>query len=204
MDNLLEIILPLIFFAVYFASQFFGKKGDEDSQEEQPEAMRKVREELRKKIEERRRAQEGQQQQQTREPETQERAGGAVLRESRQRPEREQAPNPPKEPSQAPAPSFPNARNYDTDLEERMAEVQRSQEKVEAARRQARERIGSLAANKAKSSNSTRSRTESYRQFLRDSLRDPENLRKSFLLHEVFGTPVGMRDGGKMRPSWDL
>ena len=30
MDNLLEILLPLIFFAIYFGSQFFGKKGEEE------------------------------------------------------------------------------------------------------------------------------------------------------------------------------
>jgi len=210
MDNLFEILLPLIFFAIYFASQFFGKKGEEEQEQQEPESMRKVREELRRKIEERRRAtQEGQQQQRTEEPQAQERAGGAVLRESRPRPERPPAQRDPERrsapvPEQPAVPSFPSAPDYDSDLEQQMAEVRRSQEKVEAARRQARERIGGLAANGKGSANRSPHGAESYRQFLRSSLRDPKNLRKSFLLHEVFGTPVGMREEGKMRPSWDL
>lgn len=209
MDNLLEILLPLIFFAIYFASQFFGKKDeDEPTREEEPDSMRKIREELRRKIEERRKGdQQGPQQQQQRETEKQpeERAGGAVLRESRQRTGHESTPEPPTQPkAPRPAPSPSAQPSYDQDLEERMAEVRRSQEKVEAARRQARERIGSLAAAQSASSKPKNNTAASYREFLRQSLHDPENLRKSFLLHEVFGTPVGMREGGKMRPSWDL
>ncbi len=207
MDNFFEILLPLIFFAIYFASQFFGKKGEEDpSAEEEPESMRKIREELRRKIEERRRAgQQGQEQPHEMEPPAEERAGGSVLRESRQRPEREPQRNlRPAEPERTEAQPPPLQPSYDRDLEERMAEVRRSQEKVEAARQQARERIGSLAANQPASSKRGTNQTASYREFLRESLRDPQNLRKSFLLHEVFGTPVGMREGGKMRASWDL
>lgn len=201
MDNFIEIILPLLFFAIYFASQFFSKKGsEEEEKDEQPDAMREIREQLRRKIEERRKAAEQGQQQQTTEPQTQDRAGGTVLRESRPRIEREIAPRTPT-PVAIPTPAQPN---YDRDLEARMEEVRRSEAQVESARKQALQSISKFAPKKQRRQKGSVTPHANYLEFLRSSLEDPESLRKSFLLSEVFGTPVGMREEGKIRPSWDL
>ncbi len=212
MDNLLEIILPLAFFAVYFLSQLFGKKGGGESPEEIPDEMRKVREELKRKIEERRKAIQGHSQQQQRRedaqsrPAPEERAGGAVLRESRPRHEVRQEPAQPRRQLTPRTESAPMP-DYDAHLQERMEEVRRSREEVEAAREKAREKVAALGIQKTEGTSAVvplHGSAQSYRQFLRESLRDPANLQRSFLLHEVFGTPVGMRQNGAMRPSWEL
>lgn len=208
MDNLLEILLPLIFFAIYFGSQFFGKKGEEeDDGKPVPDELRKVREELRRKIEERRNASKGGGEPRGQaEPAAREREGGSVLRETHTRrsmvDEREeartrQAAGEAEEFARAPA----QASTIEQDLEAQMEEVRRSREKVAAARKDSREKSAALASR----AKSQRARSpESYRQFLREALKDPENLRRSFILHEVFGTPLGMRRDGQMRASWDL
>ncbi|MEC7281811.1 MAG: hypothetical protein VXU50_07075, partial [Verrucomicrobiota bacterium] len=65
MDNILEILIPLIFAAIYFFGNMFSGKSDGDSapsipggrQEEDPdviERQRKIQEEIRRKIAERR------------------------------------------------------------------------------------------------------------------------------------------------------
>ena len=209
MDNLLEILLPLIFFAIYFGSQFFGKKGEEeDDGKPVPDELRKVREELRRKIEERRNASKGggEPRGQAEPAAARERQGGSVLRETHTRrsmvDEREeartrQAAGEAEEFARVPA----QASTIEQDLEAQMEEVRRSREKVAAARKDSREKSAALASR----AKSQRARSpESYRQFLREALKDPENLRRSFILHEVFGTPLGMRRDGQMRASWDL
>ncbi|TVP81492.1 MAG: hypothetical protein EA353_01485 [Puniceicoccaceae bacterium] len=67
MDNLFEILIPLIFAAVYFFGHLFNKKSDDESsplsrEMEDPEAaerQRRTQEEIRRKIMERRQAEEG-------------------------------------------------------------------------------------------------------------------------------------------------
>jgi hypothetical protein len=65
MDNILEILIPLIFAAIYFFGNMFSEKSDGDSapssgsghQKEDPEGIerqRKIQEEIRRKIAERR------------------------------------------------------------------------------------------------------------------------------------------------------
>ncbi|MGE9290829.1 MAG: hypothetical protein ACQKBT_07555 [Puniceicoccales bacterium] len=206
MDNLLEIILPLIFFAIYFVSQFFGKKSGEDSdpQQEPPDDLRKIREELRRKIQERRKESSHEYVREEKPAEPQKAHGGSVLRESQ--PQREMVERRSHTPrSQQPAPgNIPDrsASQMEADLEAQMEAVRLSQKKAESARREARARVASIAKVSAKG-RSPKS-PASYRQFLRESLKDPQNLQKSFILHEVFGTPVGMRRDGQMRPSHDL
>ena len=207
MDNLLEILIPLLFFAIYFVSNFLGKKSED--KQEQPEEnggddFRKIREELRRKIQERRG---NQGQEQAREATAQEeatanRGGGAVLRESHPRrgmSERRTAP--PEFVEEVPV--FKNESNFERDLEVQMEEVRRSKEKADAARQQANDRVAAISRIEGSRSTTPRS-SASYRQFLREALGDPENLQRSFILHEVFGTPVGMRRDGQMRPTHEL
>ena len=83
-----------------------------------------------------------------------------------------------------------------------MKQVELAREKADTARREAQKRVAAvkLAGSKRKAAQSS----TNYRQFLKEALDDPENLQKSFILHEVFGTPVGMRRDGQMRSSFDL
>ncbi|MBC2602492.1 hypothetical protein [Puniceicoccus vermicola] len=208
MDNLLEILLPLVFFAIYFVSQFLGKKSEDeqDPGKEPSDDLRKIREELRRKIQERRQGSPQEYQREEKPPEAsrpEAERGGAVLRESQ--PHRgmvERRSSSSRNRESASEPALATTSNIERDLEVQMEEVRRSQEKADSARRQARQRVAFInqAAAKARSQKSA----TSYRQFLREALDDPQNLQKSFILHEVFGTPVGMRRDGQMRPSWDL
>ncbi|MEM0965950.1 MAG: hypothetical protein AAGJ81_07385 [Verrucomicrobiota bacterium] len=209
MDGLLEILLPLIFFAVYFLSSFLGKKGESEEgapkkKEDVPDDLRKIREELKRRIAERRQKS-GQPQasgapaQGAREPER----GGAVLRESRERrsmtAEREIAP--PLQPVEQTLTPQTKAPSYEQNLENQLEEVRRSQERVEAARLEAQKR--SKVIQKVATRRNSNRTSSSYRQFLKEALEDPESLQKSFILYEVFGTPVGMRQNGQMKQSWD-
>ena len=213
MDNLFEILLPLLVFGAYFLSQLFGKKGGEESEEEPSDELRKIREELRRKIEERRRGggeTGGDPQAAPAGPAgPAEARGGSVMRESQ--PRRQMVDRREEEAAAAgqSAPSTPTAagggEDYSGKLEAQMAEVRRSQEQVEAAGQDAQERVSKFAAPASgRKTGAGRASPANYRDFLREALRDPENLRRSFLLHEVFGTPVGARRGGEMRPSWDV
>jgi len=209
MDNFLEILLPLLFFAVYFISQFFGKKSGDDEeapkQENVPDDMRKIREELRRKIAERRGQKPGEPQPQNRKIEpvpVDDARGGSVLKESRKRRGMVDEKREAFERSGEGVPSYKKPvvaeSNFERDLEMQMEEVRRSEAKVESARKLSRERAESIRAGAKKKS------IISYRQFLREALEDPNSLQKSFVLYEVFGTPVGMRRDSQTRPSFDL
>tara|TARA_R100000027_G_scaffold42073_1_gene31408 strand:+ start:11479 stop:12102 length:624 start_codon:yes stop_codon:yes gene_type:complete len=207
MDNLFEILVPLIFFAVYFVSNILGKKsGDEDKESGEGGAddLRRIREELRRKIQERRKGSPEQSPQTPEKPARPEPAsGGAVLRESQPHrgmtERRAQAPQPT---PLAPAPDPFGQSKIERDLEIQMKQVELAREKADTARREAQKRVAAvkLAGSKRKAAQSS----TNYRQFLKEALDDPENLQKSFILHEVFGTPVGMRRDGQMRSSFDL
>ncbi len=216
-NNLLEILIPLLFFAAYFVSQLFGKKSQEEemgSEQEPADELRKIREELRRKIEERRKGAQPEVDSRSSapvEPQAESARGGAVLRESQRRrtmSERQTSPSQARETAGAEDAASRSAASraastMERDLEAQMEEVRRSKEKADAARREAGARMASVS--RAAASGRTRKKSPaSYRQFLRESLDDPRSLQKSFILHEVFGTPVGSRREGQMRPSWDL
>lgn len=221
MDNLFEILIPLIFFAVYFISQIFGKKSnpEEETREQEssmPEEMKRIREDLRRKIEDRKSGNQGTARGAPAEArEAQTAHGGSVLREShtphRLEDRREAAgelrrrssqSRPPTPSDQAPA---QDANQWERELEEKMQEVQRTRERADSLREETRKKTGEIGARSSAQRKHDRSRgTGKYRQFLRESLGNPESLRRSFILHEVFGTPVGARRKGETRPSWEI
>lgn len=215
MDGLFEILIPLIFFALYFLSSFFGKREkEEDWVESEPdtEEMRKVREELQRKIEERKEENQsaGQAPQSSEaEPAMANQHGGRVLRENqsmqRMQDRRGNQPETPRqEAPQAQSPMYDSER-WEKELEQKMMEVEQTRKRADSLREETMKKAGATAPTRRTayclpgSSGST-----SYAQFLRESLDNPENLRRSFILYEVFGTPVGARRQGEIRPSWDL
>ena len=245
MENFFELLLPLLFVGIYFLTNLLGrKKGGGESEEkaekqatpgENADELRRIREELKRKMRERR----GESAAGSAGPAgeatsveragTEDREGGAVLREShpkRSRGMRESrqrrfprgtgeeeaetaaAPPPAGAPSPGPAAPSPVPSPVDRQWNERMAEIRRTQEEAERIRREAGAQ-GLPPFDEGRPGSRPRSAgafpaASTYREFLRASLAEPYNLRRSFLLSEVFGTPLGLREDNRTRPSWEL
>jgi hypothetical protein len=214
MDGLFEILIPLVFFALYFLSSFFSKKDKEEEwvePEPDTEEMRKTREELQRRIQERKEENQAGQTMRGRDPETAvtEKQGGRLLRENqpmhRMQDRREDRRDPSPSPTAKPPVQVYDSEYWEKELEEKMLEVEQTRMRADSLREE--------TLKKSTSPSSTRrtaycapssSGSSSYAAFLKQSLDNPENLRRSFILYEVFGTPVGARRHNEIRPSWDL
>ena len=212
MDGLFEILIPLVFFALYFLSSFFGKKEKEEEwveREPDTEEMRKVREELQRKIEERKEENQAGQSapREQAESATAGQQGSRVLREnqSMQRMQnRRESRDEPTAPACAPTQVY-DSEYWEKELEEKMQEVEQTRQRADSLREETIKKAG-LSASTPRTAYCPPygSSASNYATFLKQSLNNPENLRRSFILYEVFGTPVGARRHGEIRPSWDL
>ncbi|MGB0743496.1 MAG: hypothetical protein ACPGSB_03120 [Opitutales bacterium] len=214
MDNLLEILVPLIFAAIYFFGSMFGKsKDDEDAPPGQPrrrgadeqdadavERQRRIQEEIRRKIMERRRSAEGSQ--------TETVPSGQELRERREEVEapqesrqvkQETSGGPPPlvghaEERQATPPTF----SWDESDNAYGASMQAQLKQIEATKRRA-EKLKNEAAKKRKDlEGTTKAKRRSGGYFtgpVRESLQDPQAARVAFIYGEVLGQPVSLRKG---------
>ena len=166
MDNILEILIPLIFAAIYFFGNMFSGKSDGDSapsipggrQEEDPdviERQRKIQEEIRRKIAERR--------------------GGEGSR------------SPLDAPSSSPAPSQtqPPPATYESQMQERLQRIEATERRAEKLKQQVR----------ITQTNSTFAQNPSriFRGSARATLRDPSAARTAFIYGEILGQPVSQR-----------
>lgn len=214
MDNLFEILLPLIFVIIYFFGSIFSRNKEE--QPERPplrrqrprqaepvsEEVRRVQEEIRRKIAERREEQ----------PASQPRETPAATRRMEDPASRMPAP------PVSPPPLAPTPMGFPSEAEEALAAqiraVRETEEQARQAQAQAAASINQIKkkyqapVNRSREFPGQRSVQHlprgRYMSFLRSSLADPQALRKSIVLSEVFGTPVGARRGGHTRPSWEL
>lgn len=240
MENFFELLLPLLFVGIYFLTNLLGrKKGGGESEDkaekqaapgENADELRRIREELKRKMRERRGESPAGDSGPVGEATTVERAGtedregGAVLRESH--PKRSRGMRESRQrrmggeggeeteeartgtgPAPSPVPGVPSP--VDRQWNERMAEIRRTQEEAERIRREAGAPQGMPAYRDGAGGTRPRSggsfpTAATYREFLRASLAEPYNLRRSFLLSEVFGTPLGLREDNRTRPSWEL
>lgn len=199
---------------------------------ENADELRRIREELKRKMRERRgesasgESTPGGEAAPAERSGPEEREGGAVLREShpkrsrgmresRQRKiggdgrEESEEAGPSASPTPSPAPPSPVPSPVDRQWNERMAEIRRTQEEAERIRREAGAPGGLPPYRDGTSRGGSRATgafptAATYRDFLRASLAEPYNLRRSFLLSEVFGTPLGLRENNRTRPSWEL
>ena len=166
MDNILEILIPLIFAAIYFFGNMFSGKSDGDSapsipggrQEEDPdviERQRKIQEEIRRKIAERR--------------------GGEDSR------------SPLDAPSSSPAPSQtqPPLATYESQIQERLKRIEATKRRAEKLKEQVH-----ITQN-----NSTFAHNPSRvgRGSARATLRDPSAARTAFIYGEILGQPISQR-----------
>ena len=204
-DNILEILVPLAFAAIYFfGNMLTGKKEDEekpppmvprnaasDENRDDAERQRRIQEEIRRKIMERRRAQSG------------DRPAPQLSRES-MRPREEPAKAAPE-----PAPrqvarkrdqpegsfSWDSSDNaYDKDMEARLRQIEETKRRGERLKRQAdtahmKNEVGSGARKRNK-----RRSGGYFSGPVRESLADPAAARVAFIYGEVLGRPVGLRD----------
>lgn len=217
MDNLFEIIVPLIFAAIYFfGNMLSGKKESEDAppaaprravsseDEEAAERQRRIQEEIRRKIMERRRANSGE--------------GPA-----RTPPPREvfvEEPAPIVRTVREPEPVVARRSSDDWDAHEASATreaganvfwevsddiysrgIESRMQRIEATNRQAEQlkRQAAAARKKANQPRNPAQRPERsggtvFKGSVRQSLRDPSAARAAFIYGEVLGRPIGMRD----------
>ena len=166
MDNILEILIPLIFAGIYFFGNMFSGKSDGDSapsipggrQEEEPdiiERQRKIQEEIRRKIAQRR--------------------GGEDSR------------SPLDAPSTSPAPSQtqPPPATYESQMQERLQQIEATERRAEKLKQQVR----------ITQTNSTFAQNPSRitRGSARSTLRDSSAARTAFIYGEILGQPVSQR-----------
>ena len=166
MDNILEILIPLIFAGIYFFGNMFSGKSDGDSapstpsgrQEEEPdiiERQRKIQEEIRRKIAQRR--------------------GGEGSR------------LPLDAPSSSPAPSQsqPETVSFESQMQERLRRIEATKGRAEKLKEQVR----ITQTNSTFSQNPSRVARGSARATLRDS----SAARTAFIYGEILGQPISQR-----------
>jgi hypothetical protein len=166
MDNLLEILIPLIFAGIYFFGNMFPGKSDEDSvpgtgsgrREEDPEAIerqRKIQEEIRRKIAQRR--------------------GGEDIR------------SPLDAPSSSPAPSQTQCEtaSFESQMQERLQRIEATERRAEKLKQQVRV----VDSSKPLAHNPPRITRGS----ARSTLRDPSAARTAFIHGEILGQPISQR-----------
>lgn len=166
MDNILEILIPLIFAAIYFFGNIFSGKSDGDSapssgsgrQEEDPdviERQRKIQEEIRRKIAQRQ--------------------GGEGSRA------------PLDVPSSSPAPrqSQPETASFESQMQERLRRIEATEKRAKKLKQQAR----------ITRSNATFAHNPSRRArgSARSTLLDISAARTAFIYGEILGQPVSQR-----------
>ena len=168
MDNILEILIPLIFAAIYFFGNMFSGKSDGDSapssgsgrQEEDPdviERQRKIQEmrEIRRKIAQRRSS------------------------------EGSRAPIDTASSSQAPRQSQPETASFESQIQERLRQIEATEKRAKNLKQQA----GITRSNTTFAQNPSRRARGSARA----TLRDPSAARTAFIYGEILGQPVSQR-----------
>ena len=210
MENLLEILFPLIFAAVYFFGNLLSKK-NEESGEPRPErrdaeayeetsAEQQIKEQIRRKIEARRAAAEGR----ALPPEAAEPGPAAPQRTTRERLKegREQYKQTLEAPHEVPAQTSnaddgaPGGFSWEASDHAYAQVIEAQQRKIEATQRQAAALRSKAHAARAKMP-ARRGSAESKGGVLagpvRSSLSNPAAARAAFIYSEVLGAPAGLQ-----------
>ena len=166
MDNILEILIPLVFAGIYFFGNMFSGKSDGDSapsipgsrQEEDTdviERQRKIQEEIRRKIAQRR--------------------GGEDIRSPLDAPSS----------SSKPRQSQPEIVSFESQIQERL-------KRIEATKRRA-EKLKEQVHFTKSSSTLEQNLPRSVRGSARATLRDSSAARNAFIYGEILGQPISLR-----------
>lgn len=202
MENILEVIVPLVFAAIYFFGNVLSKKGDgaeEDSpgrpvrrsaspEEEAAEArQREIQEAIRRKIMERR----GNPAEKASAPieGVPERAAPASSRLPKE-------PLPREVPIEREASTAPPENTYEQQMEAHQRRIEATRREAEALRAKALQAEAPKALQGMSQAKSTRS-TGSFSGPLRNSLRNASAARAALIYAEVLGPPLAL--GGRSR-----
>jgi hypothetical protein len=168
MDNILEILIPLIFAAIYFFGNMFSGKSDRDSapssgsshQEKDPDVIERQR-----KIQEMR----------------------EIRRKIAQRRSSEGSRAPLDVPSSSPAArqSQPETASYESQIQERLRRIEATEKRAKKLKQQSRiNRSNTTFADNL---------PRIARGSARSTLRDPSAARTAFIYGEILGQPVSQR-----------
>lgn len=193
MDNLLEILIPLIFAAFYFFGNVFsGKEEDtseptqargrrgEDEEADVIERQRRIQEEIRRKIMERRPAQ------------------GSASVEPVETPVTARPESVARTPDPGPRPSKPLGEvgnPYESQIKARLQQIEATKRQAEQLRKQA-DKAGTAALSRPHSSSHSSlpaPRSSLTKGPLRETLVNPAAARAAFVYAEVLGPPVSQR-----------
>lgn len=202
MDNILEILVPLIFAAIYFfGNMFSGKKEDEsapaprrgnEAQEADAiERQRRIQEEIRRKIMERRREASGSTsplepaEGRAQERELQKQGSAGASRSA-------SAEDSSAESSLGRRDSFSwgsSDNAYESEMQERLQQIEATQRQAEKLKQLAGQTVASASSRPQSSSR----RSSLSKDPVRKSLRDPAAARAAFIYAEVLGQPITQR-----------
>ncbi|MFU8847412.1 MAG: hypothetical protein ACNA77_01675 [Opitutales bacterium] len=219
MDNIFEILIPLLIAAVYFFGNAFSGKSKEDEggpplrprerdaeDEADPEALerqRRIQEEIRRKIMERRQATGGEPPQfAPAESATQEgRRDQAMPHRSEPR-VADQARQSRREPPPM-REQKPGAFSWDVSDDAYDSKMQAQLKRIEATKRQAEklQKQARAGREKSKAIEKPKRRSGGYLTgTVRESLQDPHAARVAFIYGEVLGPPISLRKGNSSVP----
>lgn len=207
MDNLEDIIVPIIFGIVFLLQAIFGRKKPNDEADDAPttsddpsDQFRKIREEIQRRVEENRRKSEGEGSPSQSQP-----SGSSPQRIPTMRPATAAS-----KPVQQALPR--QAVSYEISGAERMRQMQIQ---IEEARKRAKQEEARAAAIRRDTEErarvygnysfrpSTREPTSALIDGVISDLHDPARARRALIFSEVFGAPVAFRNSGGSRPLWE-
>lgn len=229
MEQIFEYLIPVIIILFWVLSRFFPS-GDQQAEDEeearQPprhshgeasaedERAREIQEEIRRKIAERR----GQAQPSAseRQPQQQQPTAETVpppLFQRNKEGTRRGFPPPISSSTEPQTIEVPQPmRNLQAELERKRHEIEETRKKAEDARKRREQQVRKSPYAKkraahvnpyAKRGTSPVASGDLYAEVL-SSLNDPHSARKAVLYYEILGTPVGLRERGHIKPSWEL
>ena len=226
MDNLLDILIPLIIAGIYFFGNMMSSKSEGENNAPKPrrkggidpdaaERQRRIQEEIRRKIMERRQASEGggsaqpapvgqelgerrPQVEAHREMRQAQKKTREVVHESREVPSPFAVPTPGREdPANPAAFSWDESDNaYDDSMQAQLKQIEETKRRAEKLKQQAAEKRRALEEPSA-----GKRRTGGYFSgSIRQSLKDPAAARVAFIYGEVLGQPISLRKGSSSVP----
>ena len=193
-SNLLEYLVPILFLIIFVISKALGKKGEgEDKKSEwesddQPPAfdMEDVQEEIRRKLQERREVpaptRQTQQEGQSTQYQPHYRSPKVAPMSTHHRPKK--------------AASAPKKRDYQAEILKQLQKAKAAKLHVENIRKQNR--------IKTQESYALRRHVQANLGIAREIVKDTYSARRGFIAYEIFGTPLALRDNGRMKQGWDI
>ena len=209
MDNLEDIVVPIIIGIVFLLQAIFGRKRPNGEEDDDPTAaddpsdqFRKIRDEIQRRIEENRRKQEG-----GSSPAAPHQPAGSHQRIPTMRPASSPAPAAQRSTAHRPAATHEvsgaeRMRQMQLQIDEARKRARQDELRAAAIRRETEERARVYGGYSTRSAHPFQSTADLVDSVVSD-LQDPVSARKALLFSEIFGAPLGLRSSGASRPLWE-